>query len=113
MNSEILYPLGLIAVMILAMLLVVFGAAMMWFRFVDRRLRQCPECKKPGSGYISESVTLDKRSHMDFKGRAPVRVTIEEVEDTYVCEACDHSWMIPFKRTERTKVKRQTPLPRS
>jgi hypothetical protein len=105
MNGEIFYPLLLIVIMLVLMAVVGIGTSMVWLRVMDGRLRKCPNCNQKGGGYITESETLDSRSHMDFKGREPMRITIEELNDHYKCEQCGHTWSITFQRTDRERVR--------
>ena len=106
MTTEIFYLALVVIFMFLLMMGVGVGAFMVWARVIDGRLRKCPNCNQRGSGYITESEVLDRRRHIDYKGRVPVQTTIEDLNDHYQCEACGHTWSITFKHTEHKRVKK-------
>ena len=105
--SDIIYPALIICGFAAVAILVVMTATGWLFRVTDGRLRRCPNCKRKGSGYITKTDTVESKSHMDFSGRIPLRITNEAFEDHYKCEHCGHSWVIPFQRTRREKRKLQ------
>ena len=105
--SDIIYPAVIICGFAIAAILVVMATTSWLFRMTDSRLRQCPNCGRKGAGYITKTDTVDSKSHMDFTGRTPLRITHEAYEDHYECTHCGHIWVIPFQRTTREKRKLQ------
>lgn len=104
---EIIFPVMIICGFATAAILVAMMTTGWLFRVTDGRLRQCPNCKRKGAGYIFKTDTVESQSHMDFSGRTPLRITNESFEDHYECEHCGHTWIIPFQRTSREKRKLQ------
>lgn len=98
--------LGLLVCGLLSiMFLVALGSSFLWLRHVDARYRQCPECEQKGTGYVVETMLVDTKSHLDFKGRSRTRVTVETHKDHYRCEQCGHMWTATFRQTSRAVMK--------
>lgn len=104
---DVLFPALIICGFATVAILVAMVTTGWLFRVTDARLRQCPNCGRKGTGYITQTDTVESKSHMDFSGRTSLRITHEAFEDHYECEACGHTWMIPFERTSREKRKLQ------
>ena len=105
--NDIFYP-SLVICGLLGLGALVAVATTSWlFNVTDGRLRQCPNCKRKGAGYIFQTDTLDTRTNVEFRRRIAYLTTHESLEDHYECEHCGHTWIIPFNRTTREKRKPQ------
>ncbi|MBL7162042.1 MAG: hypothetical protein ISS57_05495 [Anaerolineales bacterium] len=100
----IVYPI-LVACFLFGIILVIsFVIAVVWLQYVDRRLRECPKCRRKAAGIIVDTKTVRLKRHIDRKGLKPVRITEEQVTDQYECEFCGHTWTRSLKRIQRERV---------
>jgi len=71
------------------------------YRFIDWKLRACPNCKRGASGMITNTEIEPLGMKIDHTGRKPMRVKSEKVTDYFECTHCDHTWIRTYERKER------------
>lgn len=71
------------------------------YRYVDRRLRACPNCKRGASGTITQTEIEQLGVHIDHSGKKSVQVKSEKVTDHYECANCGHTWLRTYERKEQ------------
>ncbi len=103
-----LYPTMLICGFFLIIIVVGVGFSYLWLVIMDKRLRACPNCKKPGGGQVIESEIVNSRSYSQwsdghglFRNRRFLRITEKTYEDEYRCDQCGHHWIRTAVETER------------
>ena len=77
------------------------------FRFFDRKLRACPDCKRKAVGFITDTEIERLGTEVDHSGKEPVRVKSEKVIDHYECKHCGHIWMRTYERKERLPLEKR------
>lgn len=101
--SDIFYPGLVLCIVVLLGGAAAFAVTSWLFLSTDGRLRQCPECKTKGAGYITQTDTLEIFTNTEHRRRVAYQVTHESMEDHYECEKCGHTWVIAFTRTKRER----------
>ena len=71
------------------------------YRFVDRKLRVCPNCKRGASGMITNTDIEPLGIEIDHSGKKSVKIKSEKVTDHFKCKHCEHTWLRTFERKER------------
>lgn len=103
--NAIFYTGLLVCGFVVLIIVVISGSIFFWFRHVDNRYRQCPECGELGTGYVVDSEVVSSRSFIDHKGWKRKQINLETIKDTYECEHCKHTWTVEFEQAHRTVLK--------
>jgi hypothetical protein len=77
------------------------------YRFVDRKLRSCPSCKRGASGSILTTEIEPMGMQIDHAGKKSMQVKSEKVTDHYQCKHCEHTWLRTYERKERIPLDEQ------
>ena len=78
------------------------------YRFIDRKLRACPNCKRRASGMITNTEIEPLGMQIDHAGRKSMQVKSEKVTDYFECTHCNHTWIRTYERKERIPLDKQT-----
>jgi hypothetical protein len=95
--------------LIWVMIFVVFWsiAGFLIYRFVDRKLRACPNCRKRAAGMIQETEIEPLTTKIEHTGKESVQIKSEKVTDHYQCKHCEHTWLRTYERKERIPIEKQ------
>ena len=74
------------------------------YRFVDRKLRACPNCKRKASGIIEHTELESLGKKIEHTGKESVQISSEKVTDHFECKHCHHTWMRTYVRKERIPI---------
>jgi hypothetical protein len=76
------------------------------YRFVDRKLRRCPDCNRGSSGMITDTDIEHLDVEIDHSGKQAMKIKSEKVTDHLECKHCGHTWIRSYVRKDRIPIEK-------